>query len=71
MITKMITKKIKENLKFEQISNVTAAAVMQLSRDFVEVSSFRSNKKAAMLSFHLFIYTFISHLNIMLKCWNE
>ena len=37
MITKIITKKkIKENLKFEQISNV-----MQLSRDWGEVGTFR------------------------------
>ena len=30
-------KKIEENSKFEQISNVTGAAVMQLSRDWGEV----------------------------------
>ena len=66
-------KKFEEKSKSEQISKSrNVAAVMQLSRDRREVSAFRFQdsrlKKAAMLLYHLFIYTFISHLKTVLKC---
>ena len=64
MITKIITKKIKGNLKFAKISNVTVAAVMQLSRDCVEVSGFRfqdlrlTKRRPCCHSIYLFISLF-------------
>lgn len=66
-------KKFEEKSKSEQISKSrNVAAVMQLSRDRREDSAFRFQdsrlKKAAMFLYHLFIYTFISHLKTVLKC---